>query len=187
MNFVNRFGETAGAGYTIGIRILIFALLPAWGLSNAAATLVGQNLGAKQPDRAERAVWLTGVYDMAFLAAVTLAMELWPTQIVAFFTTDPAVAAHAVDTLRIVAAGYVFYAWGMVAVQAFNGAGDTRTPTWLHFWFFWVLEVPLAWILAFELGLGFGGVLWSIPIAESLFAVAAMLLFRRGRWKTVQV
>jgi putative MATE family efflux protein len=184
MNLVNRFGESAGAGYTTGIRILMFALLPAWGLSNAAATLVGQNLGAGRPDRAERAVWLTGLYDMVFLGVVTLVMELWPEPIIAAFTTEPEIAGHAVDTLRIVAAGYVFYAWGMVTVQAFNGAGDTVTPTWLHFWFFWLVQIPLAWLLAMQAGWGPAGVFWSIPIAESLFAVAAIVLFRRGRWKT---
>lgn len=187
MAFVSSFGEAAAAGYTTGIRILMFTLLPAWGLSNAAATLVGQNLGAGRPDRAERAVWLTGWYDMAFLGIVTLVMEAWPDAIVGAFVTDPAVRAHAVDTLRIVAAGYVFFAWGMVALQAFNGAGDTRTSTWLHFWFFWVLEVPLAALLAFGLGFGPAGVFVSIPIAESSFAVAAIVMFRRGRWKTVRV
>ncbi len=187
MKFVSSFGEAAGAGYTIGIRILIFALLPAWGLSNAAATLVGQNLGSKQPDRAERAVWLTGLYDAAFLGLVTIAMELFPEVIVAQFTSDPAIAAHAVATLRIVAAGYVFYAWGMVTVQAFNGAGDTVTPTWLHVVFFWCFQIPLAYTLAFWLEVGVDGVLWSIPAAESLFAVAAVILFRRGRWKAVKV
>jgi putative MATE family efflux protein len=187
MAFVNRFGEAAGAGYTTGIRILIFALLPAWGLSNAAATLVGQNLGAGQPERAERAVWLTAAYDMVFLAAVTLVMELWPREIVQVFVSDPAVQAHAVDALRIIASGYVFYAWGMVALQAFNGAGDTRTSTWLHFWFFWTLELPLAWLLAFHFELGPIGVFWSIPIAETSFAFAAFVMFRRGRWKTVKV
>lgn len=187
MRFVNSFGEAAGAGYTTGIRILIFALLPAWGLSNAAATLVGQNLGAKQPARAERAVWLTGLYDMAFLGVVTLVMELLPGPIVRLFVSDPAVQGYAIDTLRIVAAGYVFYAWGMVAVQAFNGAGDTVTPTWLHLVLFWGVQIPLAWFLAFPCGWGPLGVFWAIPIAESLFAVVAMLLFRRGRWKDVKV
>jgi len=187
MGLVGRFGEAAGAGYTTGIRILMFSLLPAWGLSNAAATLVGQNLGANQPDRAERAVWLTGCYDMAFLGLVTFVMVLFPEPIVAAFVTEPVAQGYAVDTLRIVASGYVFYAWGMVAVQAFNGAGDTRTPTWLHFWFFWVLEVPLAWLLAFSFEFGPRGVFWSIPIAESFFAVAALVMFRRGRWKTVKV
>lgn len=187
MRFVSGFGEAVAAGYTTGLRILIFALLPAWGLSNAAATLVGQNLGAGQPERAERAVWLTAIYDMAFLGLVTLVMEAWPGPIAAAFVSDPVVRGHAVDTLRIVASGYVFYAFGMVAVQAFNGAGDTRTSTWLHFWFFWVLEVPLALLLAYALDFGPRGVFWSIPIAESCFAVAAFVMFRRGRWKTVRV
>ena len=187
MRLVSSFGEAAAAGYTTGIRILLFSLLPAWGLSNAAATLVGQNLGAALPDRAERAVWLTGIYDMAFLGCVTLVMELFPEAIVQGFVTDPAVQVHAIDTLQIVASGYVFYAWGMVALQAFNGAGDMRTSTWLHFWFFWVLEIPLAVVLAFVCELGPRGVFWSIPIAESCFAVAALVMFRRGRWKSVKV
>jgi putative MATE family efflux protein len=185
--FVNLFGDQAGAGYTTGIRILLFALLPAWGLSNAAATLVGQNLGAKRPDRAERAVWLTGLYDMVFLLLVTVVMELLPELIVDGFVADPVVREHAIATLRIVAAGYVFYAWGMVAVQAFNGAGDTRTPTWLHFILFWVFQIPLAWLLGFTFEFGPHGVIWAIPIAESVFAIAAVLLFRRGRWKNKQV
>ena len=187
MRFVSSFGEAAGAGYTTGIRILMFALLPAWGLSNAAATLVGQNLGAGQPERAERAVWLTGLYDMAFLGLVTIVMVGFPEPIVRVFVSDPVVQGHAIDTLRIVASGYVFYGWGMVALQAFNGAGDMRTSTWLNFWFFWVLEVPLAALLAFTLELGPRGVFWSIPIAESCFAVAALVMFRRGRWKTIKV
>ena len=187
MWFINSFGAAATAGYTTGIRILLFTLLPAWGLANAAATLVGQNLGAGQPDRAERAVWLTGLYDMIFLGVVTLAMVIWPEEIAAVFITDPVVAQHCVDTMRIVASGYVFYAWGMVAVQSFNGAGDTRTPTWLHFWFFWLFQIPLAWVLGFRLDYGFLGVLWAIPVSEALFAVAALIMFKRGRWKSVVV
>jgi putative MATE family efflux protein len=187
MAMVGRFDATVVAGYTIGLRILMFALLPAWGLANAAATLVGQNLGSKQPDRAERSVWLTGWYDMAFLAVVTVVMLSLPGPIIALFTADPAVAPHAVATLRILATGYVFYGWGMVAMNAFNGAGDTKTPTWITFWCFWVLELSLAWLLAFALELGPNGVFWAIPIGESVYAVLAMLLFRRGTWKTVQV
>jgi len=187
MWMVGKFEAEVAAGYTTGIRILMFALLPAWGISNAAATLVGQNLGAQQPERAERAVWLTGYYDMAFLAVVTLVMELLPTPIVAAFTSDPEVQQHAVATLRILASGYVFYGWGMVGMQAFNGAGDTKTPTWITFWCFWVLELGLAGVAAFWLGFGPHGVFWSIPIGESMFAVLAMLLFRRGTWKTVKV
>lgn len=187
MFMVGRFDEAVVAGYATGIRILMFALLPAWGLSNAAATLVGQNLGAGQPERAERSVWMTGWYDMAFLAVVSVVMLALPEPIVALFTSDPAVQPHAVATLRILATGYVFYGWGMVAMNAFNGAGDTRTPTWITFWCFWVLELGLAWLLAFRLGWGPHGVFWAIPIGESAYAVAAMLLFRRGTWKTVRV
>jgi putative MATE family efflux protein len=187
MRMVNGFGEAAAAGYTTGIRILMFALLPAWGLSNAAATLVGQNLGAGRPDRAEQSVWMTGLYDMAFLLLVTLAMEVAPEWIVAIFTDDQAVASHAIDTLRIVAAGYIFYGWGMVTVQAFNGAGDTRTPTWLHFWCFWMGQLPLAWLLSGPMGYGVHGVYWAVPIIESAFAVVAVWLFRRGKWKGVKV
>lgn len=185
--FINSFGEQAGAGYTTGIRILLFALLPAWGLSNAAATLVGQNLGAGRPDRAERAVWLTGCYDMLFLAAVTLVMELFPEPIITAFAAGEAVQQHALATVRIVASGYIFYAWGMVAMQAFNGAGDTKTPTWITFWALWVVQIPLAWFLAFYLEWGPNGVLWAIPTAECLFAAAAFVMFRRGHWKQTKI
>ncbi|MCK5940769.1 MAG: MATE family efflux transporter [Planctomycetes bacterium] len=185
--FVNSFGEQAGAGYTTGIRILLFALLPAWGLSNAAATLVGQNLGAGHPERAERAVWLTGWYDMLFLAFVTVVMELFPEPIVQAFASGDEVRGYALDTLRIVASGYVFYAWGMVCMQAFNGAGDTKTPTWITFWTLWVLQIPLAWVLAFWFELGPAGVFWAIPVSECAFAAMAVVLFRRGRWKQTKV
>jgi len=185
--FINSFGEHAGAGYTTGIRILLFALLPAWGLSNAAATLVGQNLGAGHPERAERAVWLTGFYDMLFLALVTLVMEVFPEPIIYAFASGEEVQRHALATVRIVASGYIFYAWGMVAMQAFNGAGDTKTPTWITFWTLWVVQLPLAWFLAFYLEWGPDGVLWAIPTAECLFAAAAVWMFRKGRWKTTKV
>ncbi|MFT4511511.1 MAG: putative MATE family efflux protein [Planctomycetota bacterium] len=181
--FINSFGEQAGAGYTTGIRILLFALLPAWGLSNAAATLVGQNLGAGRPDRAEQAVWLTGWYDMWFLAMVTLVMELFPEPIIFAFASGTEVQGHALDTVRIVASGYIFYAWGMVAMQGFNGAGDTKTPVWITFWTMWVVQLPLAWLLAFHFEWGPSGVLWAIPIAECLFAAAVVIMFRRGGWK----
>jgi Na+-driven multidrug efflux pump len=127
------------------------------------------------------------MFDMLFLAFVTLVMELFPGPIVAAFVSTPEVTEHALATLRIVASGYVFYAWGMVAMQAFNGAGDTATPTWVTFFCYWLLQLPLAWTLAFSLEMGPVGVLWSIPIAESVFAVASVLLFRRGRWKATKV
>jgi putative MATE family efflux protein len=187
MRIVAPFGEAALAGYTIAIRIVMFAFMPAWGLSNAAATLVGQNLGAKRPDRAERAVWLTGVYTMGFLALVTVVFLALAPQIVAIFTLDAEVARVGVSALRILSYGYIFYAWGMATVQGFNGAGDTRTPTWIHFIAFWMVEIPLAWTLARPLEMGPPGVFWAVCIAESLLAAIAVAMFRRGRWKHTQV
>jgi putative MATE family efflux protein len=181
------FGATALAGYTIAIRIIVFAILPSWGLCNAAATLVGQNLGARKPDRAERAVWLTGFYNMAFLALVTVVFVLFADGIVALFTTDPQVRALGGQCLRIISYGYVIYAWGMVMVQAFNGAGDTTTPTWINLCCYWLFQIPLAYVLARSLGLGVHGVFWAIPIAELMIAAAAVYFFRRGAWKTHMV
>jgi putative MATE family efflux protein len=187
MRILAPFGGTVLAGYTIAIRIVVFAFLPAWGFSNAAATLVGQNLGARHPDRAERAVWLTGFYTMVFLAGVTVVFVLFAPRIVAIFTDHPETAAVAVQALRILSYGYILYAWGMATVQGFNGAGDTVTPTWMHFYCFWLFEIPLAWLLAHKTGLGAPGVFWSVCIAESLLAVVGILLFRRGKWKTARV
>jgi putative MATE family efflux protein len=187
MRIVTPFGKEAAAGYTIAIRIVVFALMPAWGLANSAATLVGQNLGARAPERAERAVWLTGLYNMVFMLVVTaLFLALAPT-LVGFFTSNAATLDVGVRALRTLAYGYVFYAWGMVLAQAFNGAGDTRTPTALNFFCFWCFQVPLAWTLAHPFELGPDGVFWSVCGAESVLAVAALMLFRRGRWKTVQI
>src|SRR4029453_3359382 len=187
MRILAPFGGTVLAGYTIAIRIVVFAFLPAWGFSNAAATLVGQNLGARHPDRAERAVWLTGFYTMVFLAGVTVVFVLYAPRIVAIFTVHPATAALAVQALPILSYGYILYAWGMATVQGFNGAGDTVTPTWMHFFCFWLFEIPLAWLLAHETGLGAPGVFWSVCIAESLLAVVGIILFRRGRSKSARV
>lgn len=187
MRIVTPFGKEAVAGYTIAIRIVIFALMPAWGLANSAATLVGQNLGAKQPERAERSVWLTGLYNMVFMLCVTALFLALAPALIAIFTDNPATHEIGVRALRTLAYGYVFYAWGMVIAQAFNGAGDTRTPTYLNFFCFWCLQVPLAWTLAHPFGLGSDGVFWAVCGAESVLAVAALLLFRRGRWKTVQL
>ena len=187
MRIISTFGAQAVAGYTIGIRVLIFALLPSWGLSNAAATMVGQGLGAGKPDRAERAVWIAGIYNMCFLGAVGLVFVLLAEPIVRLFTTDPAVAPIAAMCLRIVSYGYVFYAWGMVLTQSFNGAGDTWTPTWLNLCCFWLWEIPLAWALAIHYGLGPRGVFIAITIAFSTLAVVSALLFRRGTWKLRRV
>jgi Na+-driven multidrug efflux pump len=183
MRLVAPAGSAALAGYTIAVRIVIFALLPSWGLSNAAATLVGQNLGADRPERAERAVWLTGLYNMAFLAVVTVVFVALAPWLVALFTDDRAIVPVAVSALRIISYGYIFYAWGMVLTQAFNGAGDTATPTWMNFIGFWMLQIPLAWWLSGRVGLGPRGVFWSVAVAEAFLAVMAAGVFRLGRWK----
>lgn len=184
MRVVSGFGSDAVAGFTIGMRIIIFALLPSWGLSNAAATMVGQALGARDPSRAERAVWKAGFYNMCFLGLVGLAFVLLAGPIVGLFHAPPVVHDYAEDCLRIVAYGFLFYAWGMVISQSFNGAGDTWTPTYLNLFVFWLWEIPLAWVLAFHFGLGPHGVFLAVTIAFSTLAVASAVLFRRGLWKT---
>jgi putative MATE family efflux protein len=183
VRIVSIFGASALAGYTIAIRIVMFAILPSWGMSNAAATLVGQNLGAKQPERAETSVWRTGLYNMIFLGGVGLGFLLFAPQVVHIFTRDPAVAPLAIACLRIVSTGNIAYAYGMVMLQAFNGAGDTLTPTIVNFFGCWLFQVPLAWWLAIRLGMHSNGVYWSIVIAEAAIAATSMILFRQGRWK----
>jgi putative MATE family efflux protein len=187
MRIVAPFGSAALSGYTIAIRIVVFALMPAWGLSNAAATLVGQNLGAREPERAEHSVWLTGRYNMVFMLAVTVLFLAFAPALVGIFTAKAETHAIGVRALRTLAYGYVFYAWGMVVAQAFNGAGDTLTPTRLNFFCFWCFQIPLAWVLARPLELGPDGVFWAVCVAESILAVAAILLFRRGRWKEARI
>jgi len=184
VRIVATFGSEALAGYTIGIRVVVFALLPSWGLSNAAATMVGQALGADDPTRAERAVWKTGAYNALFLGATGLAFVLFARPIVSLFSTDPAVVAYGTDCLRVLAYGFPLYAYGMVLTQAFNGAGDTLTPTWINVGVFWVWEIPLAYALALPLALGVHGVFVAVTIAFSTLAVVSAGLFRRGRWRT---
>jgi putative MATE family efflux protein len=183
VRIVSFFGASAVAGYTIAIRIVIFVILPSWGLSNAAATLVGQNLGAKQPERAETSVWRTGFYNMLFLGAVGIGFVIFAEPIVRLFSHDPAVVPLAASCLRIVSYGNIGYAYGMVMLQAFNGAGDTVTPTIVNFFGFWVFEIPFAYWLAIHQGWHSNGVYWSIVIAEGSIAVASIVLFKRGRWK----
>jgi putative MATE family efflux protein len=187
VRIVSTFGSQALAGYTIGIRAIVFALLPSWGMSNAAATMVGQALGARDPDRAEKAVWRTCVYNFAFLVAIGVAFVIFARPIVSAFTSDPAVLDYGTDCLRIVAAGFAFYAYGMVLSQSFNGAGDTATPTWLALFVFWLWELPLAWVLAVWLGMGPRGAFLAVAVAFSTLAVAAGVIFRRGKWKRVVV
>jgi putative MATE family efflux protein len=184
---ISMFGSTALAGYTIGIRTIIFALLPSWGLSNAAATMVGQALGAGKPERAEKAVWMAGFYNVIFLGTIGAIFVIFAPAIVSIYTDDPAVAGHAINCLRIVASGYIFYAYGMVLTQSFNGAGDTWTPTWINFCCFWLWEIPLAWLLALRLGMGPRGVYIAVTVAFSTVAVVSGLLFRRGHWKLKRV
>jgi putative MATE family efflux protein len=181
------FGESALAGYTIAIRIVIFAILPSWGMSNAAATLVGQNLGAGKPDRAERSVWVTGFSNMVFLSLVTVVFMIFADDLIGIFTNEPAVLTYGTDALRFISAGYVFYAYGMVMVASFNGAGDTTTPTLINIFCYWLLQIPLAYAMARPFGMGARGVFLAITIAESILAVVGILVFRLGSWKNRKI
>ena len=178
------FGSDAIAGYGIGMRVIIFALLPSVGLSNAAATLVGQNLGAGKPERAEKSVWRAAYINAAFLGLIGLFFLLFSNSIVGIFTNEPTVLVYGANSLHIVAYGFVFYGFGMVLETAFNGAGDTWTPTYLNFFIFWMFEIPLAYVLAYHFGFGANGVFWAITIAFSVLAIVSALLFKRGKWKT---
>ena len=187
VRLVAAFGSAALAGYTIALRLIVVALLPSWGMSNAAATLVGQNLGANKPDRAEKSVWITGVANMFVLGAVAVIFILFAEGLIGVFTSDADVIANGVACLRIVSYGYVFYAYGMVMVQSFNGAGDTFTPTLINLGCYWLFQIPLSAYLALRTSLGSHGVFLAITISESALALVAMLAFRRGRWKKQKV
>ena len=187
VRIVSIFGAAALAGYTIAIRILIFVILPSWGLSNAAATLVGQNLGAGQPDRAEASVWRTGFYNMLFLGTIGVIMVIFAEPIVRLFTHDPEVLPLAASCLRILSYGNIGYAYGMVMLQAFNGAGDTITPTWVNLFGFWFLEIPLAYWLAIPMDLRSKGAFLSIVVAEATIAAAGIALFKRGKWRKQKI
>ena len=177
------FGSAAVAGYTIAVRVIIFALLPSWGLANAAATLVGQNLGARQPERAARSVWITAFVNMGFLGLMAVLIQFFAVEAIALFTPDAPVIAYGAECLVIVSYSYVFWAFGMVVVQAFNGAGDTVTPTWINLVCFWLLQIPLAYVLALPLDLGPKGVFIAIAVAQSILAAVGVAAFRRGRWQ----
>jgi putative MATE family efflux protein len=187
VRIMSTFGSIAVAGYFIAMRLIVFAILPAWGMANASATLVGQNLGANHPERAEQSVWRSAFLNMIFLAVVTVVFLVFPAPLLQFFTDDPVVLHHGVQGLRIISLGYVFYAYGMVITQSFNGAGDTRTPTIINLVGFWLFQIPLAYVLAIVLDIGSVGVYSAISIAESAIAVAGIIIFRQGKWKTVKI
>ena len=183
VRMVATFGSSAVAGYTLALRVILFAMLPSWGMANAAATMVGQNLGARKPDRAEKAVWRAGLYNMVFLAFMGLSFIAFAEPLVRAFTQDAGVVRMAANTLRILSYGFLSYGWGMVLVQAFNGAGDTYTPTALNIVCFWAWQLPLAWFLAFRMEVGPNGVFAAIAIAQTTLTALSMILFRRGAWK----
>jgi putative MATE family efflux protein len=183
MRLITRYGSHVVAGYTIAIRIVIFALLPSWGLSNAASTLTGQNLGAGKPERAESAVWKVGWINFFVLGIIGLLFAMYPHAFIRLFTADEAIINSGAISLRIVSYGFAFYGLGMVMVQAFNGAGDTRTPTYINIIAFWLIEIPLAWALSMPLGQQEQGVYYGIIIAESSLTILAAILFKQGRWK----
>ncbi|NNB97415.1 MATE family efflux transporter [Corallococcus exiguus] len=184
VRIVASFGSTALAGYTIAIRIVMFALLPAWGLGNAAATLLGQSMGAGDPERGAKAVWLAGKYNLMVLGTIGVAFFIFAHPLLGAFTTDAAVVDEGATALRIFSLSFLSCAYGMVITSAFNGAGDTRTPTLIDLGCLWVLELPLAWVLAHPVGLGSAGAYWAVPAAFALMSVLGIVLFRRGRWKT---
>ena len=187
MRILASIGSEAVAGATIAIRVMMFTMMPAWGMSNAAATLVGQNLGAQQPERAEAAVWRIGWYNMAYLLAISVLFFLFPNAIVGFFTDDAVVVAVGAEWLRILSYALFVYGWWMVSVQAFNGAGDTATPTKINLVFFWLIQIPLAWLLALHLDWKELGVFWAVFVSETSVGLFTLWLFSRGRWKTAQV
>jgi putative MATE family efflux protein len=184
---MSEFGDAAVAGYGVAIRLMMFFLLPAYGMSNAAATLVGQNLGAGQPERAEESVWKTAKYNTIFMGSITFIFLIFAAPIVGFFNTDPVVVTHATKALRIISLGFVLYGVGMVVTNSFNGAGDTKTPTVINIFGFWLFQVPVAYLLAIILKLGPTGVFTAILLAESAITIAGIIVFRKGKWKTVKI
>lgn len=187
VRIMSEFGSEVLAGYTIAIRVMMFTFMPSWGMSNAAATLVGQNLGALQPERAEKSVWLTGKYNAVFMVLVSVLYLVFAHAILSWFSDEPEVVKYGALCLQVIAAGYVFYAYGMVVIQAFNGAGDTKTPTYINFFCFWVFQLPLAYGLALYFDLGPLGVYLAIVLAETLIAIIGIYLFKKGKWKRTVV
>jgi putative MATE family efflux protein len=187
MRILANIGSEAVAGATIAIRIMMFTMMPAWGMSNAAATLVGQNLGAQEPARAEGSVWRIGIYNMIYLLIVSILYFALPRELMGIFTADAAVISIGAEWLRILSYSLFVYGWWMVSVQAFNGAGDTITPTWINAVFFWMIQIPLSWILAVKMGWQHSGVFWGVFISETSVGLFTLLLFSRGKWKTAKV
>lgn len=187
VKIMSGFGSAALAGYTIAIRVIMFTILPSWGMANASATLVGQNLGAGQPERAEQSVWKTGFYNMLFLSVVMIVFLLFSNSILQAFTQEQDVIYYGQRCLQIIALGYIFYGYGMVITQSFNGAGDTKTPTILNLFAFWFFQIPLAYLLAIQLNFGPIGVYAAIPISESVLTLAGIMIFRKGKWKEVKI
>jgi putative MATE family efflux protein len=187
MRILAEVGSEAVAGATIAIRVMMFTMMPAWGLSNAAATLVGQNLGAGNPDRAESAVWKTGSYNMVYLLIVSVIYFTFNDSLMRVFTDDSKVIAIGAEWLRILSFSYFVYGWWMVSTAAFNGAGDTKTPTYINLVFFWLIQIPLSWYLAISLGWQQSGVFWGVFFSETSVGLFTLWLFSRGKWKTVKV
>jgi putative MATE family efflux protein len=187
MRILASIGSQAVAGATIAVRIMMFTMMPAWGMSNAAATLVGQNLGAAEPGRAEAAVWRIGAYNMVYLLLVSVAFFAVPREFMGIFTDDAEVVAIGAEWLRILSYSLFVYGWWMVSVQAFNGAGDTVTPTWINAIFFWLIQIPLSWLLAVAMGQGHAGVFWGVFVSETAVGAFTLWLFTRGKWKAAQV
>jgi putative MATE family efflux protein len=187
MRILADIGSEAVAGATIAIRIMMFTLMPAWGMSNAAATLVGQNLGANEPGRAEASVWRIGWYNMVFTVAISIVFFFFHDSLIAIFTSDPKVIEIGGSWLRILSYSYFVYGWWMVAVQAFNGAGDTVTPTKINLVFFWLIQIPLSYVLAITMGWQHSGVFWGVFVSETSVGLFTLWLFSRGKWKTAQV
>jgi Na+-driven multidrug efflux pump len=187
MRILAEFGSQTVAGATIALRIMMFTMMPAWGMSNAVATLVGQNLGAQRPERAERSVWITGFWNMLFLISVSVFYYLFSDRLVELFTNDAGVIAVGATWLTIVSYSYFVYAWWMVSVQAFNGAGDTATPTKINLVFFWLIQIPLAYCMAKVLNLRHTGVFWAIFVSDTCVGLFTLWLFTKGRWKNVKV
>ncbi len=183
VRIVSVFGSAVVAGYTIAVRLLIFTILPSWGFSNSAATLVGQNLGAHQPERAEQAVYRTAWLNMLYMGIVEVLFVFFPRLFVGFFTQDPLVLQSGTNCLRLIGLAFLTYAWGMVLTQAFNGAGDTFTPTLINLFAFWLVQIPVAYVLAIRQSMGPSGAFWAVPIADVCFTIVALVVFRRGTWK----